>query len=60
MDFIDLDSIAGVHSEAILHWYFQGLAIKGWLELLCGREQQAKKAVKYFDEALAYDNIILN
>ena len=60
MELIDRDSIARADSEAILHCYFQGLAIKGWLELLCGREQQAKKAVKYFDEALAYDNIIFN
>ena len=31
-------------------YYLQGLVLKGWIELLSGRE--VKKAVKFFDDAL--------
>ena len=34
--------------------FLKGLALKGWLEMLCGRELNMKKAVRYFDEALGY------
>ncbi|KAK2186994.1 hypothetical protein NP493_181g04009 [Ridgeia piscesae] len=35
----------------------QGLALKGWLEMSCGREVNLKKAVRYFDEALGMEGI---
>ncbi|ELU05036.1 hypothetical protein CAPTEDRAFT_159405 [Capitella teleta] len=35
----------------------ESLALKGWLELLCGREAYVKKANKYFDEALGSEGI---
>lgn len=33
------------------------LALKGWLEMLGGDEASSKKAVKYFDEALAIEGV---
>lgn len=31
----------------------EGLALKGWIDLTCGREMVAKKSIKFFEEALA-------
>ena len=31
----------------------EGLALRGWIDLTCGREMLTKRAIKYFDEALA-------
>lgn len=31
----------------------QGLVIKGWIEMTCGRDAFAKKAIKFFDEAIS-------
>ena len=33
----------------------EGLAIKGWIELLSGKEANMKKSTKYFDESLSQD-----
>ncbi|XP_043931290.1 tetratricopeptide repeat protein 21B [Protopterus annectens] len=30
----------------------EGLTLKGWIDLTCGKEAYAKKAVKYFDEGM--------
>lgn len=46
--------------QSEINWFFlkstglllQGLALKGWIELMAGRDA-AKKALKYFDESLA-------
>ncbi|XP_061199524.1 tetratricopeptide repeat protein 21B isoform X2 [Neopsephotus bourkii] len=34
----------------------EGLILKGWLDLTCGKESHIKKTVKYFDEALQEGN----
>ncbi|XP_072730053.1 tetratricopeptide repeat protein 21B isoform X5 [Ciconia boyciana] len=34
----------------------EGLILKAWLDLTCGKETHIKKAVKYFDEALQEGN----
>uniref|UniRef100_A0A8B9G8L9 Tetratricopeptide repeat domain 21B n=1 Tax=Amazona collaria TaxID=241587 RepID=A0A8B9G8L9_9PSIT len=34
----------------------EGLILKGWLDLTCGKENHIKKTVKYFDEALQEGN----
>ncbi|KAM9549015.1 tetratricopeptide repeat protein 21B isoform 2-T2 [Guaruba guarouba] len=34
----------------------EGLILKGWLDLTCGKETHIKKTVKYFDEALQEGN----
>ncbi|KFZ59503.1 Tetratricopeptide repeat protein 21B, partial [Antrostomus carolinensis] len=34
----------------------EGLILKAWLDLTCGKETHSKKAVKYFDEALQEGN----
>ncbi|XP_064595299.1 tetratricopeptide repeat protein 21B-like isoform X2 [Liolophura sinensis] len=31
----------------------EGLVIKGWIEMTCGRDAFAKKAIKFFDEAIS-------
>ena len=31
----------------------QGLSLRGWVDLTCGRETLAKKSIKFFEEALA-------
>ena len=31
----------------------QGLFLRGWVDLTCGRETLAKKSIKFFEEALA-------
>ncbi|XP_013391055.1 tetratricopeptide repeat protein 21B [Lingula anatina] len=34
----------------------EGLILKGWIDLLCGRDSYVKKAVKYFDDVLNQGN----
>ncbi|XP_061464567.1 tetratricopeptide repeat protein 21B [Rhineura floridana] len=36
----------------------EGLILKGWLDVTCGKEASIKKAVKYFDEGLQNGNDI--
>ncbi|XP_074652535.1 tetratricopeptide repeat protein 21B-like [Tubulanus polymorphus] len=35
----------------------EGLIIKGWIDLFCGRDAYAKKSVKYFDDAMNQDGV---
>lgn len=32
--------------------FFQGIILKGWIDLTSGKDSYAKKSGKYFDEAL--------
>jgi len=34
----------------IFYFILQGLTLKGWIEMMSGRD--AKKAIKYFDDAI--------
>lgn len=45
-----------VRKEFQFIFYLQGLILKAWLDLTCGKETHIKKAVKYFDEALQEGN----
>lgn len=42
----------------LLHEFtFQGLVLKGWIEMLSGRE--TKKAAKFFEDAFRYYNFLI-
>ena len=30
----------------------RGLTLRGWIDVTSGKDQQAKKSIKYFDDAL--------
>ncbi|CAH1774388.1 unnamed protein product [Owenia fusiformis] len=35
----------------------EALTLRGWIDLLCGRDSYAKKAAKYFDDAMSQDGV---